>query len=58
MYQITINAPLQKGYDHSKIISIIRDNFKTILYFCMADEEGTQFHTHIFVVSHQECDLA
>lgn len=50
MFQITINAPLKNGYDHEKIISIIRNNFKTILYFCMADEEGSCFHTHIFVV--------
>lgn len=50
MYQLTINAPLEKGYDHNKIINTIRNNFKTTLYFCMADEEGSHFHTHIFVV--------
>lgn len=50
MYQITINAPIEKGYTHEHIIEIIRNNFKTILYFCMADEEGSCFHTHIFLV--------
>ena len=50
MYQLTINAPLEKGYDHKKIVNIIRNNFKTTLYFCMADEEGSHFHTHIFIV--------
>lgn len=50
MYQLTINAPLEKGYTHEHIIEIIRSNFKTITYFCMADEEGSMFHTHIFVV--------
>lgn len=50
MYQLTINAPLEKGYDHKKITNNIRNNFKTTLYFCMADEEGSQFHTHIFIV--------
>lgn len=50
MYQLTINAPLEKGYNHKKIIDTIRNNFKTTLYFCMADEEGSQFHTHIFIV--------
>lgn len=50
MYQLTINAPLEKGYDHKHIIDIIRNNFRTTLYFCMADEEGSHFHTHIFIV--------
>ena len=50
MYQLTINAPLEKGYSHEHIIEIIRRNFKTVIYFCMADEQGTMFHTHIFIV--------
>lgn len=50
MYQLTINSPLEKGYTHEQIVEIIRCNFKTINYFCMADEEGSMFHTHIFVV--------
>lgn len=50
MYQLTINAPIEKGYDHKKIIDIIRNSFKTTLYYCMADEEGSLLHTHIFIV--------
>ena len=50
MYQLTINAPLDKGYSHERIIDIIRNNFKTASYFCMADEEGSMRHTHIFIV--------
>lgn len=50
MYQLTINAPIEKGYTHQHILNVFRDNFKTLIYLCMADEQGTQFHTHIFVV--------
>lgn len=50
MYQLTINAPIEKEYTHQKIIDVMRSNFKTLTYFCMADEEGSLFHTHIFVV--------
>lgn len=50
MYQLTINAPLEKGYTHGKILEILRNNFKTLVYVCMADEEGSLFHTHVFVV--------
>lgn len=50
MYQLTINDPLKKGYTHEHIISIIRNNFKTFTYFCMADEEGSIYHTHIFII--------
>lgn len=50
MYQLTINAPIEKGYTHERIIEIVRSNFKTIVYFCLADECGSQFHTHIYVV--------
>ena len=50
MFQLTINAPVEKGYTHEKIVYIIRRKFKTNIYFCLADEEGTKFHTPIFVV--------
>lgn len=50
MYQLTINAPIEKGYTHQRIVEIIRDNFKTTTYFCMADEQGSMFHTHLYVV--------
>lgn len=50
MYQLTINAPIDKGYTHQHIKDIFRDSFKTVTYYCMADEQGSQFHTHIFVI--------
>ena len=50
MYQLTINDPLEKGYTHEHILEIFHRNFKTLVYLCMADEKGTLFHTHIFVV--------
>lgn len=50
MYQLTINEPIEKGYNHKHILNILRNNFKTLSYMCMADERGTQYHTHIFVV--------
>lgn len=50
MYQLTINNPIEKGYTHDNIKSKIIDNFRTITYFCMVDEMGATFHTHIFIV--------
>lgn len=48
-YQITINNPSDYGYTHEKIFEVCRDSFKTLVYLCMADEQGSTFHTHIFV---------
>ena len=50
MYQLTINSPIEKGYTHQHILDIFRSKFKTLNYLCMADEQGSMFHTHIFVV--------
>ena len=49
-YQITINHPIEHGYNHEHIREIINKHFKTVIYFCMADEEGSCYHTHIFIV--------
>lgn len=49
-YQLTINDPIEKGYSHEKIIEILRNNFKTLTYTCLADEQGSCYHTHVFVV--------
>lgn len=48
-FQITINNPVQHGYTHDTISQTLVSKFKTLLYFCMADEQGKQYHTHIFV---------
>ena len=50
MYQLTINDPKKKGYTHEHILGIFRNNFKTLIYLCLADEMGTLFHTHVFIV--------
>lgn len=48
-YQLTINHPEKKGMTHKRLIQILKDNFKTLEYMCMADEQGNIFHTHVFV---------
>ena len=51
-YQITINNPVDYGFNHDEIKKTLLTNFTTIKYFCMADEIGEQgtYHTHIYVV--------
>jgi len=48
-YQLTINNPAKKGLTHEKIFEILKVDFKTLTYLCMADEMGSTFHTHLFV---------
>lgn len=48
-YQLTINNPYEKGLTHEHILEILKNNFKTLEYLCMADEQGNTFHTHMFV---------
>lgn len=47
-YLLTINNPKEKGYTHEEIMRILTSNFKTFEYACMADEEGSTIHTHVF----------
>ena len=49
-WQITINNPQEKGYDHDKIKSIL-ETFKSCVYWVMSDEVGEQgtYHTHFFL---------
>ena len=48
-YSLTINNPIEKGFSHEEIRRTLKDNFSTLEYYCMADEMGETFHTHIFV---------
>lgn len=50
-WQITINNPIEKGFNHSKIKEILYE--MNLLYWCMSDEIGKQetYHTHIYIVS-------
>lgn len=50
MYQLTINEPIQKGYTHERIFEILRSHFKTLIYACLADEQGSRYHCHIFTI--------
>lgn len=50
-WQITINNPLEKGFDHEKIKDTL-NKFSGMLYWCMSDEVGLEErtpHTHIFM---------
>lgn len=48
-YLLTVNNPLDHDCSHENILSIFQNNFKTLQYLCMADEQGSTYHTHIFV---------
>ncbi len=49
-YQLTINNPLDHGYTHEQIRSIL-SQFSSLEYWCMCDETGEQGtpHTHVYV---------
>lgn len=49
-WQITINNPVDKGYTHESLTSIL-SGMKSLSYYCLSDEIGGDshtFHTHIF----------
>ena len=48
-YQLTINNPTEKGYDHERIRNVLNDSKP--LYYCLCDETGENDtpHTHIYV---------
>ena len=50
-FQLTINNPKAHKLDHHTIAEKLVLNFKTLKYFCMADEIGKEgtYHTHIYV---------
>ena len=47
-WQITINNPLDKGYDHARIVEELA-KIKSCVYWCMSDEIGSTHHTHIYI---------
>ena len=49
-WNVTINNPVDKGWSHKHICDVI-DSFKNISYYCLSDEKGSCFHTHIFLYS-------
>ena len=40
---------IQLIYDHETIIGILNSNFTTLQYWCMSDEKGTNYHTHLYI---------
>lgn len=51
-FQITINNPIEKGYTHQQIKSIL--NEFSLVYACLCDEIGLESgtpHTHIFLIT-------
>lgn len=47
-WNITINNPIDKGFTHDIIIERAK-KFKSLVYMCLSDEEGSTPHTHIYL---------
>jgi len=47
-WQITINNPEKNGFTHDTIKDKLAD-MKSLVYYCMADEKGETYHTHLYV---------
>lgn len=48
-FLVTINNPQEKGLSHEEIKKILVTNFRTLEYAAMADEQGSCYHTHLFI---------
>lgn len=51
-WMVTINNPLEHGFDHDAIKAIMAKVRGVSLFWCMCDEEGDEcetLHTHIFI---------
>lgn len=46
-WQITINNPQDKGFTHARIAQELQ-GLKALTYYCMADEAGQTYHTHVY----------
>ncbi len=56
-WQVTINNPVDHGFDHAAIKSAL-EQFRGLLYYCLCDEEGDECktrHTHVFFVLRNPC---
>lgn len=49
-WQLTINNPIEKNYNHETLKTLMA-SLRSLVYYCMADECGETFHTHIFLIS-------
>ncbi len=46
-FQITVNNPVEHDFSHDMIIDILTNS--NPVYFCLCDEKGQTYHTHIYV---------
>lgn len=46
---ITINNPIEKDWTHDNLKNALQK--MNLVYWCMSDEKGETFHTHIYLVS-------
>lgn len=56
-WQLTINNPLDHGFSHDEIRDKL-SQLKSLLYWCMCDEEGDEcetLHTHVFICLSNAC---
>ncbi len=49
-WQLTINNPDKLGLPHEQIKKNI-SSLKSVRYYCMCDEQGSTYHTHLFIYS-------
>lgn len=49
-YFITINNPETYNYSKETVIDVIHQKFKNVVYWCMCDEQGSCYHTHIYIL--------
>lgn len=47
-WQLTINNPVAKELCHDNIKEIL-SQMKSVSYYCMSDEVGSSYHTHIYI---------
>lgn len=47
---LTIQNPSDCGLTHDVIINIIHRKFKHVIYFCLCDEKGSTYHTHVYIL--------
>jgi hypothetical protein len=47
-WQLTFNNPETHGFTHDVIKSILAD-MKSVVYYCMADEQAQSPHTHLYI---------
>jgi len=46
-YLLTFNNPEEHGFTHERIKQVLTQ-FSGVTYWCMCDETGETFHTHLY----------